>query len=367
MRDGDNVFAVPVPADLALDGHAGGSTLRSALRDALGDVVAYAPGCALTGEDRDAIAAAARLAAGSEVAVVAVGDRSGLTDECTTGEARDRLRLGLPGVQEDLVRAVVATGTPTVVVSVSGRPPSLGWAAEHAAALLHAWVPGQEGAAAVADVLTGRTEPGGRLPVTVVRDVGQVPLTYRHKPSGGRSHWKGDYVDGPAAPLFPFGHGLSWTRVELADLRLASRTVRTDGVLELSLLARNAGDVAGSEIIQVYVRDDAAQVTRPVRELVAWTRVSLAPGQAADVRVRVPAAFLSFHGLDLRRVVEPGAHQVWVGRSSVDLPLHARFELTGPVRPVPDRAAAATTATWRVLDQSPPGRTPGVEPGGAAT
>ena len=149
-----------------------------------------------------------------------LGERSGLTDDATTGESRDRHGLGLLGRQQELLEAVVATGTPTVLVVVSGRPLALPWAAQHCAAVLLAWVPDEAGPAAIAAILAGDVEPGGRLPVTVPRDVGQVPLTYRHHPTGGRSNWKIDYVDGPTAPLWPFGHGRSYTSFTIDHLRV---------------------------------------------------------------------------------------------------------------------------------------------------
>jgi beta-glucosidase len=157
---------------------------------------------------------------GADVAIVVVGERSGLTTDATTGESRDRRDLGLLGRQQELLEAVVATGTPTVLVVVSGRPLALEWAAEHCAAVLLAWVPGEAGPQAIAEVLAGDVDPGGRLPVTMPRHVGQIPLTYRHHPTGGRSNWKIDYVDGSVAPLWPFGHGRSYSCFTIDQLRL---------------------------------------------------------------------------------------------------------------------------------------------------
>ena len=149
------------------------------------------------------------------MAILVLGERSGLTAQCTCGETRDRCELGLPGRQAELVAAVAATGTPVVIVLVSGRPLAIPREAALAAAVLHAWVPGEAGPQAIAEVLFGDVSPGGKLPVTVPRHVGQVPLYYAHKPSGGRSLWHQDYVDGSHLPLWPFGHGLSYSRFEL--------------------------------------------------------------------------------------------------------------------------------------------------------
>ena len=161
--------------------------------------------------------------------MVVLGERSGLTSDATTGEFRDRRGLGFIGRQQALLEAVVGTGTPVVLVVVSGRPLAIEWAAEHCAAILQAWVPGDAGPDAIAAALCGDLNPGGKLPVTVLRDVGQVPLTYRHHPSGGRSNWKVDYVDGSVTPLWPFGFGLSYTAFEVSRLRVDRADVATDG------------------------------------------------------------------------------------------------------------------------------------------
>ena len=172
-------------------------------------------GCAINDDDRSGIAAAVELAADADVAVLAVGELSGLTPECTTGESRDRVELGLPGVQQELVEAVVATGTPTVLVLVSGRPNSIGWAAEHIGSILWAPLPGRFGAEAIANVVTGAAEPIGRLPITVPRHVGQIPIHYLHNPSSFRSRWRDDYVESSYTPLWAFGHGRGYTTFEL--------------------------------------------------------------------------------------------------------------------------------------------------------
>ena len=185
----------------------------------------YVQGCDVNGRSRDGFAEAVGLAAGADVAVLVMGDKSGLTDDCTSGESRDVASLDLPGVQEDLAQAVIATGTPVVLVLVAGRPLASTWLHEQCAAVLMAWLPGQEGAAAVADVLCGDVSPGGKLPITFPRSTGQIPVYYGHKISGGRSHWKGDYVDAPSSPLYPFGHGLSYTTFALTDASLAGAEV----------------------------------------------------------------------------------------------------------------------------------------------
>ncbi len=184
--------------------------MRCARRSSTAEVV-HARGTGISAGTDEELAAAVELARGADVAILVLGERSGLTDDSTTGEFRDRSGLGLMGRQQELLEAVVATGTPVVLVVVSGRPLAIDWAARHCAAVLLAWVPGDAGPDAIAGVLTGAVNPGGKLPVTIPRNVGQVPLTYRHHPTGGHSQPKGDYVDGSVAPLWPFGFGLSYT------------------------------------------------------------------------------------------------------------------------------------------------------------
>lgn len=349
LRDTGNVFDFPVPDDLALEPDAlGGQTVLGAVREAFPDAtVQHHHGCGLSDTEESSLSEAVALAAGAEVAVVVVGDRSGLTDDSTTGEARDHLDLGLTGRQQDLVQAVVETGTPTVVVSVSGRPPSWVWAAEHAGAVLHAWVPGEQGAAAIAAALSGAVEPTGRLPLTVLRHSGQIPLTYRHKPSGGRSHWKGDYVDGPVSPLYPFGHGLGYTTFQVNDLELSETIVPTTGTVAVSCRLTNTGDRPGTHVVQLYTRAENTSVTRPVCELVWFARVSLEAGQVARVAFEVPIPFLSFTGRDMRRGVEPGEYTFWVGSSAADLPASARLQINGERHLVADRSHYTPRATWQ--------------------
>jgi beta-glucosidase len=301
-----------------------------------------ARGCELLDPSQDGFADAARAAGDAEVAIVCLGGKSGLIDGCTSGESVDRCTLDLPGAQQRLVEAVVATGTPTVVVLVDGRPLALPWIAEHVPAVVHAWLPGEEGGHAVADVLFGDTDPGGRLPVSMPRGVGQVPVFYGHKPSGGRSHWKGGYADGPASPLFPFGHGLSYARFAYADLTLSRTEAGADDVVEIGCRVENAGDRAGDEVVQLYVRDEIGSVTRPVQELRGFARVALAPGERARVTFSLAVRALAFHDVALRRVVEPGTVTVMVGASSADVRLTGSFEIVGTVREV-GRDVAFTT------------------------
>jgi beta-glucosidase len=253
------------------------------------------------------------------VAVLVMGDKAGLTDDCTSGESRDVASLGLPGVQESLARAVIATGTPVVLVLVAGRPLGSSWLHEHCATVLMAWLPGQEGAEAVAEVLAGDVNPGGKLPLSYPRSVGQIPVFYGHKVSGGRSHWKGDYVDAPVDPLYPFGHGLSYTTFELSAASLARTELTWHESVATSVMVTNIGQRPGDEVVQLYVRDPVASVTRPVLELKSFARVELAAGESRTVTFETPVSQLGFYDRDLTYTVEPGAIDILVGTSSADL------------------------------------------------
>jgi beta-glucosidase len=280
--------------------------------------VSFAPGCDIAGSSDAGFAEAVELAAAADVAVMVMGDKSGLTEDCTSGEFRDRASFDLPGVQEDLVRAVLATGTPVVLVLVAGRPAASAWIHEQCAGVVMAWLPGEEGADAIADVLSGESNPGGRLPISFPRSVGQVPVFYSHKASGGRSHPVGDYVDELASALYPFGHGLSYTTFELSEMRIAEPTVRWDAELVVETSVTNTGERMGDEVVQLYTRDPQASVTRPERELKSFLRLTLEPGETRRITFRVPIAQLGFYDRNLEYVVEPGAIEVFLGGSSAD-------------------------------------------------
>ncbi len=307
-------------------------TILEAIRDAVpGADVQYAKGCEVLDDSTDGFAEAVALAEQAKVAILVLGDKSGLTDDCTCGESRDRANLNLPGVQEGLLRAVVATGTPVVLVLINGRPLTITWAAEHVPAILEAWLPGEEGASAVADVLFGDYNPGGKLPITFPRDVGQIPLFYNHKPSGNRSHWKEHYVDTSVHPLYPFGYGLSYTQFEIDNLRIEQDTVRADDTVTIRVNVTNTGERAGDEVVQLYVRDPIASVTRPVLELKGFVRVSLNPGERKTVTFELPVSLLAFYDREMRYVVEPGSVEVSVGNSSANVSCNGTFEIVGDV------------------------------------
>ncbi|MCY0878729.1 MAG: glycoside hydrolase family 3 C-terminal domain-containing protein [Firmicutes bacterium] len=329
MRDQGNVFETPLPEGMkAGEVFQNVDTVAQAFKDALPHTecvvvegVGIRTGQVDDAEFRRAVAAARE----ADVALVVVGDKSGLTLDATSGESRDRSSLKLPGAQEALVQAVAATGTPVVLVLVAGRPVDLTALEPVVDAILVAWLPGTEGAKALTQVMLGDVSPSGKLPMAFPRSVGQVPVFYNHKPSGGRSHWHGDYVDEPATPLYAFGYGLSYTRFEYRDLEVSWDDAHDEVVVRF--FVKNAGPRAGDEIAQVYVHDAVASVTRPVKELKAFARVSLEPGAERAVTARIPIAALAFYDLERQWVAEAGRWEILVGRSSDDICLTAEWVL----------------------------------------
>lgn len=294
--------------------------------------VVHVKGCDVIGESTDEIAAAVAAARRADVAIVVLGENEwqapGKTG--TSGEGFDVASLDLTGRQEELLRAVHATGTPTVLVLVNGRPLSVRWAAEHVPAILEAWLPGERGGEAVAEVLFGDREPEGRLPVTVPRHVGQLPVAYDHKPSKTwwiREGWGKPYADMSPEPLYPFGHGLTYTRFSYSALRVSPSRIARDGTVGVSLDVTNAGARPGAELVQLYLRDPVASVVVPVQRLRGFEKVRLRPGETRTVRFTLGPDELALLDASLRWVVEPGAFEVAVGGSSRELPLAARFEV----------------------------------------
>ncbi len=238
------------------------------------------------------------------------------------GEFRDRARLGLPGRQEELIRRVAATGKPVVVVLVGGSAITMPWL-ERVGSVLDAWYPGAEGGRAVADVLFGRVSPAGRLPITFPLEEGQLPLYYAHKPTGRGD----DYLDLSGAPLFPFGHGLSYTSFTYDSLHVEVHDTSDSTALTVRFTLRNTGRVTSDEVPQLYLHDVLASVARPVLQLAGFTRVRLEPGESRVVTMRVQRAQLAMLDADMRRVVEPGQWRVYVGASSRDLRLRSEVDV----------------------------------------
>jgi beta-glucosidase len=322
------------------------ASLRQALPDAS---VSYARGCDIGGDDRSGIDEAVRVAAGADVALVFVGGRSGLTPTCTVGEARDASDLRLTGVQEDLVEAVAATGTPTVVVLLSGRVHSISSIVEKVHAVVLAWLPGEEGGHAIADVLLGRSEPGGRLPVSLPRRVGQVPLHHDFRAGGGKSLFWGMYSDGPTTPLFAFGHGLTYTRFEYGELEVVGHGSTTEHVV-LRVPVANVGKRYGSEVVQLYTCDEVASVARPDQQLVGFTRVGLDPGSSAFVTFDVHPSRLAFYDERMQFVTEPGTFSFMVGGASDTASSATTVELTGSVAHYLQKEIVSTSTHTAMAD-----------------
>ena len=302
------------------------------------NAVAYAKGCGIRSDRTDEIAEAVAVARAADVVICCVGGRSGLTPDCTSGEFRDVTSLDLPGAQHALVEAVVATGTPTVVVVISGRVHALPWIAEHAAALVYAWLPGEQGGAALADILFGIEAPSGRLPISIPRNAGQIPVHHDKRAGGGRSFIYGDYVDSHASPLFPFGFGLSYTTFEYRTLRV-DEPARTDAPFVVTIEVENTGATTADEVVQLFLRDDVARVARPDRQLVGFARVRLAPGEPKTVQFDVDPSVLAYYDEQMQLVIEPGTVSAFVGGQSVT------FDLVGPERVIAPNDRRPTVVT----------------------
>jgi beta-glucosidase len=295
--------------------------------------VVYAEGCRITQDGggwqswwRDAVQlpdpteeaarleAATAAAQSADIAILVLGENESV---CREGWSRDHLgdrdSLDLPGNQQILLEAVAATGTPIVLLLINGRPLSIQWAAEHVPAIVECWYVGQAGGKAVAEMLFGELNPGGKLPITFPRSVGQLPAFYNHKPSARRG-----YLFHENSPLFPFGHGLSYTTFSYSDLHIAPDIISPTSEVQLSITVTNAGQCAGDEVVQLYLRDCVSSVTRPIQELKGFQRLTLPPGECQQVTFSLTPADVALLDETMQCVVEPGEFEVLIGGSSVD-------------------------------------------------
>ncbi|WP_017935798.1 glycoside hydrolase family 3 N-terminal domain-containing protein [Nocardioides sp. Iso805N] len=315
----------------------GAVSLADAIRDLVPDAqVTLARGCGVLDSEPHDLDEAVAAAADADVVITAVGGRGGWFFGATTeGEGSDSADIELPRIQRDLLAAVAATGTPVVGVLSTGRPMAIAESLPSLTALAHAYYGGQQGTRAVADALFGITNPGGKLPYSMPRHTGQVPIyAGQHHGSGYRrtaSDMHKGYRDMPGTPLFAFGHGLSYTSFEYSGATLSSSTVESTGSVEISVTVKNTGTMGGDEVVQLYVGDTATGLTRPAQELVGFRRISLAPGAARTVTFTVRMDQLCYLGLDRTSyIIEPGPIDVLVGSSSDDIRARARFEVVGP-------------------------------------
>jgi beta-glucosidase len=261
------------------------------------------------------IAEAVEAAKSADTIIMVLGDNEATSREAwADNHLGDRDSLDLMGQQNDLAAAIFALKKPTVVFMLNGRPLSINLLQEKADAIIEGWYLGQETGFAATDLLFGRANPGGKLPVSIARDAGQLPIFYNHKPTARRG-----YLNGDTTPLYPFGYGLSYTRFDISAPRLSKGTIAPDGTVTVSVDVKNTGALKGDEVVQLYIRDDFSSVTRPLKELKGFKRVTLNPGEARTISFDVGPEQLRFYDMDMKRVVEPGTFTLMVGASSADV------------------------------------------------
>jgi beta-glucosidase len=298
--------------------------------------IKYVKGCHVLRTNLNEIDEARQAAQNADVAIVVLGENErGAKDEQgnsvgTDGEGRDVASLDLTGLQQELVEAVYNTGTPTVVVLVNGRPLSIRWIAEQVPAIVEAWLPGEKGGTAVAEILFGDYNPDGRLPITIPRHSGQLPVYYNYKPS--KEFWinrrRGEgYVDMPATPLYHFGHGLSYTTFEYSNLQISPPDPGTGSTVQVKADVANTGDRRGGEVVQLYINDVISSVSTPVIELKGFKKIWLDPGEKQTVTFTLTPKEFALLDQEMKWVVEPGTFKVMVGHASDDIRLEGGFEV----------------------------------------
>jgi beta-glucosidase len=309
-------------------------TLFDGIKEKVGDRVnvLYSEGCKITvggswsqdavqasdpDEDRKQIKEAVKVAKQAGVIILAIGGNEQTSREAwNLNHMGDRTSLDLIGRQDELVKAMLATGKPVIAVLFNGRPLSINSLKESVPGILECWYLGQESGRAIADVLFGDCNPGGKLPITVPRSAGHVPVFYNYKPSARRG-----YLFDDVSPLYPFGFGLSYTTFSLENVRLAKKKIKTDGATQVLVDVTNTGNREGTETVQMYIRDRVSSVTRPVKELKGFKRISLKPGETKTVELDITPASLAFYDVNMKYVVEPGEFEIMVGNSSSDTDL----------------------------------------------
>jgi beta-glucosidase len=288
----------------------------------------YAKGCDIGGNDKSGFEEAVSAARKSDVVVLSIGERRDIS-----GEARSRSNINIPGVQEELLKELLATGKPVVVLINAGRPLVFDYTAEHANAILYTWWLGSEAGNAIADVLFGDYNPSAKLAMTFPRNVGQVPITYSHLNTGrpvvnDQDHiYKSAYIDLSINPKYEFGFGLSYTSFQYSGLQLSSKSLNADGAIEISVTITNTGKYEGEEIVQLYLRDKVGSIARPVSELKDFKKVKLKAGEGKTIKFSIDKEKLSFYNQQLEWVAEPGDFDVMIGASSSDIRLRDSFEL----------------------------------------
>ena len=306
-------------------------TVRQALSDLLGaEHILYAPGCGVKLPIEGGIADAVAVAHKADVVIAVVGGQESMRSvDATCGENKDNTNLNLEAPQRELMEALFATGKPVVTVLVDGRPLAITEADRQSSAVLYTWLPGEFGGEAIANVLTGKVNPSGKMPVTVLRHAGQIPMRYDLQPLFDGPTHMAEYLDGQSnTPLYPFGHGLSYTQFAYSDLWVTPQLACGE-TLEITFRVKNIGSVPGEETAQVYYRDCRASVVRPMRQLAAFTRVSLNPGEEKLVHIWIDTPQMAFYGLDQKLCIEPGKRIVQVASSCMDIRLQGETVLIG--------------------------------------
>jgi len=302
--------------------------------------VSYAKGCERDDKNTGMFYEAVEAARVSDAVIACLGDKAGLFNVGLSGEGRDRHDLKFPGVQEELVKALIETGKPVVVVMTNGRPLASEYIKANAAAVLECWYAGEEGGNAIADALFGAVNPGGKLAHTFPKDAGQIPMNYNRKHSSF-----GGYVHIDIEPLYPFGHGLSYTSFQYSGLAITPKNVQTSGVVKISFTLKNTGKVTGDEVSQLYLSDEAASLARPKMELKGFKRITLKPGQKRKVTFELALEQMAFLDRNMELVVEPGSFKVMIGSSSADIRLNGKFNAIGSIKFVPERTVFFSKTT----------------------
>jgi len=314
-----------------------------------GTKVLYAKGCMVDSNDKSGFEEAVSVAAEADVVVLVLGESADMS-----GEARSRSRIDLPGVQEKLAKNIVGTGAKVVVVLMNGRPLAIPWLDENVSAILEAWFLGIQSGNAIADVLFGMYNPGGKLAVTVPRSVGQIPCFYYHKntgrPASIENLYTSRYFDLPSTPLYPFGHGLSYTEFKYSRLKIENKKVKANDSLEISFSIKNTGKMAGSEVIQLYIKDVVASVAPPVKKLTGFKRIYLRSGEEAKINIKVPVNLLAFYNIEMKKIVEPGEVKIMIGSSSEDIRLDDSFTIEGKVSQINESEIYYTEVSLEVKE-----------------
>jgi len=287
----------------------------------------YAKGCEVNDSSEIGFAEAITIAKQADVVLLSMGETRDIS-----GEARSRANIHFPGVQEKLIKAIVATGKPVVMLINAGRPLVFNWAADHVSAILYTWWLGSEAGNAIADVLYGDYNPSAKLTMSFPQSEGQIPVYYNHFNTGrpqlnSHEQYASGYKDASSLPKFPFGFGLSYTSFEYSDLKLSSNTMKADGKIDVSFTLKNSGKIKGEEVVQLYLKDEVASLVRPIKELKGFEKVMLQAGESKEIKFTIDKEKLSFFNNKLEWLAESGKFQLMIGASSDDLKLKSSFEL----------------------------------------